>query len=453
MKKPLFLKFIIMVGITLFLMIPISMIDGLISERGHTRDQALISIANSTSHAQTLTGPILVVPYTKTVKVLRKSGEYGTGTYEETQQQGELVFLPKTLNAALDLQSEVRRRGIFDALLYHTNSTLKGAFIIPKHYGLQADSFNAYTFHKPFVAVGVTDPRGFESAVKLITDTVERTVKPGTRLEMLGQGVHAELPELNPLNTIHLSYEVRLRLMGTSRLEIAPLAEETHVHMQSDWPHPSFQGQYLPVEHHISDQGFEAHWRTTYFSTNMQSAFSLCFDKGQCQDFKQKILGVDFIDPTDQYVKSDRAIKYALMFIVLTFAGFFLFEVLKALRVHPVQYGLVGLALALFYLLLVSLSEHMVFGWAYFIAACACISLIGVYVVHTLGSALRAAGFTSALGLLYAMLYGLLQSEDYALLMGSCLLFGVLSLIMLSTRKLDWYTVMKQPAERQEATW
>src|SRR5690606_155899 len=169
---------------------------------------------------------------------------------------------------------------------------------------------------------------------------------------------------------------------------------------------------------------------------NMEEALAECARSGECHDFLGRQFGVSFVDPVDQYLKSDRALKYALLFIALTFAGFFLFEVLKRLAVHPVQYGLVGLALAMFYLLLLSLAEHMAFALAYAVAASACVLLIGFYVSSVLHSWLRGAGFTAALAGLYAMLYALLSAEDYALLMGSLLVFGLLATVMLLTRTL-----------------
>lgn len=166
----------------------------------------------------------------------------------------------------------------------------------------------------------------------------------------------------------------------------------------------------------------------------------------QCQDFNGRSFGVSFIDPVDQYLKSDRAIKYALLFIGLTFAGFFLFEVLKSLSVHPIQYGLVGVALAFFYLLLLSLSEHLGFALAYGVSAAACVGLIGFYVSHVLHSWRNGALFAIALAALYGLLYGLLSAEDYALLMGSLLLFGLLGVFMVLTRKLDWYGIGQRKA-------
>ncbi|MCO2314175.1 cell envelope integrity protein CreD, partial [Pseudomonas aeruginosa] len=207
------------------------------------------------------------------------------------------------------------------------------------------------------------------------------------------------------------------------------------------WPHPSFGGEFLPSEREITAQGFTARWQTSFFATNMEEALRSCVEEQRCDGFQARAFGVGLVDPVDQYLKADRAIKYALLFITLTFAGFFLFEVLKRLAVHPVQYALVGLALAFFYLLLLSLAEHVGFELAYLVSAGACVGLIGFYLCFVLRSVARGLGFSAGLAGLYGLLYGLLSAEDYALLMGSLLLFAVLAAVMVLTRRLDWYGV------------
>jgi inner membrane protein len=221
------------------------------------------------------------------------------------------------------------------------------------------------------------------------------------------------------------------------------VGRDSRVELSSDWPHPSFIGEYLPSSREVSASGFKAHWQTSFFATNLEEALRDCVREDSCNALSARNFGVNFIDPVDQYLKTERAIKYALLFIGLTFAVFFLFEVLKRMAVHPVQYALVGMSLALFYLLLLSLSEHLSFATAYTISATACVALIGFYVSYVLHSAARGAGFAGLLALLYAMLFGLLGAEDYALLMGSVLVFGVLAGVMVLTRKLDWYGVGK----------
>mgnify|MGYP006185147329 FL=1 len=238
-----------------------------------------------------------------------------------------------------------------------------------------------------------------------------------------------------------------MTLRGSQSISALPLGEQTLINIRADWPHPSFIGNYLPAKRDITDQGFSAEWQTSFFSTNLQEALNDCVLRRSCEAFNGRSFGVSFIDPVDQYLKSDRAIKYALLFIVLTFAGFFLFEVLKSLAVHPVQYALVGVALAFFYLLLLSLSEHIGFALAYLASASACVLLIGFYVCHVLHSVRHGLSFSAGLAALYGLLYGLLSAEDYALLMGSGLLFGVLGVFMVLTRKLDWYGVGQRVAK------
>ncbi len=260
-------------------------------------------------------------------------------------------------------------------------------------------------------------------------------------MAQLGSGVHAPLKKIDPSKNIQLDFSFDLKLQGTGQLDITPIGRESLVTLKSDWPHPSFVGEYLPVKHEISDRGFSAQWSASFFSTNLEESWKNCVTQSNCQVFSSRHFGISFINPVDQYLKSERAIKYALLFIFLTFAGFFLFEVLKCMAVHPVQYGLVGVALALFYLLLLSLSEHISFSLAYLISSSACVLLIGFYVSHVLGSFTRGMGFSIAMATLYGMLFGLLRSEDYALLMGSLLVFGLLGVVMVLTRKLDWYSV------------
>jgi inner membrane protein len=211
---------------------------------------------------------------------------------------------------------------------------------------------------------------------------------------------------------------------------------------------PSFNGQYLPVQHQIGTAGFTAQWSASFFSTNLEEALRRCVeDNGSCDEFNSRVLGVSFVDPVDRYLETDRALKYAFLFISLTFAGFFLFEVLKKLAVHPIQYSLVGAALALFYLLLLSLSEHLGFALAYVLSSGVCVALIGFYVSGILGSARRGIGFAGGLAALYGALYVLLSADDYALLMGSALLFGLLAVVMVLTRGVDW----SSPGRREEA--
>ncbi|WP_025131204.1 cell envelope integrity protein CreD [Pseudomonas sp. PH1b] len=431
----------------ILLLIPLMMIDGLISERQQLRDGVLEDIARSSSTRQQISGPVMVVDYRKTVRTW-KTDEKTQKRYQEAhEKQGRLYFLPEHFELDGKAQTELRARGIYEARLFHADNHISGQFAVPEQYGIK-DDFADYQFDAPFLAVGISDIRGIENALQLQLNGQTLDFAPGTFVSWLDEGVHVVLPPLDVKKATRLDFAFDLRLQGTGQLEVLPVGKTSKVRLSANWPHPSFIGNYLPAQREVTEQGFVAAWQTSFFSTNLQQAMERCAVSSECHDFNGRSFGVSFIDPVDQYLKSDRAIKYALLFISLTFAGFFLFEVLKSLSVHPIQYGLVGVALAFFYLLLLSLSEHLGFELAYGLSAGACVLLIGFYVSHVLHSWRNGAAFAAALAALYGLLYGLLSAEDYALLMGSLLLFGLLGVFMVLTRKLDWYGIglRKEPA-------
>ena len=359
---------------------------------------------------------------------------------QEREQRGELYFLPDRFALDGQMRTELRYRGIYQARLYHVDNKVAGYFQVPAHYGIEED-LEDYQFETPFLAMGISDIRGIENALRLSLNGASVDFEPGSRVGLLGSGVHAPLQGVDGRQAQRLEYAFDLSLLGSERLDIVPVGRDSQVILKADWPHPSFGGEFLPSEREITAQGFTARWQTSFFATNMEEALRSCVEEQRCDGFQARAFGVGLVDPVDQYLKADRAIKYALLFITLTFAGFFLFEVLKRLAVHPIQYALVGLALAFFYLLLLSLAEHVGFELAYLVSAGACVGLIGFYLCFVLRSVARGLGFSIGLAGLYGLLYGLLSAEDYALLMGSLLLFAVLAAVMVLTRRLDWYGV------------
>jgi inner membrane protein len=442
MNRTLAIKLGTITLLTVMLMIPLGMINGLIQERQAQREQVVQEIARSSSYNQQITGPLLVVPYHKRVREWKVDAKNQERYLVESEVEGRLYFLPEVFNLNGEVQTERRTRGIYEARLYHANSQISGHFELPEQLGVGGD-FADYRFENPFLALGISDIRGIGNALKLRLNDEAINFQPGSQMSLLGNGVHAPLHAITGYKQERLEFAFDLELQGTGQLDITPVGRESQVFLKADWPHPSFVGDYLPVEHEVSDTGFSARWQTSFFSTNLEEALKECLNSSSCDVFKSRHFGVSLINPVDQYLKSDRAIKYALLFVALTFAGFFLFEVLKRLAVHPVQYGLVGMALALFYLLLLSLSEHIGFALAYAISSSACVLLIGFYVSYVLKSFARGLGFAASLAALYGLLYGLLSAEDYALLMGTLLLFGLLGVVMVLTRKLDWYSVGK----------
>ncbi|PWB30383.1 cell envelope integrity protein CreD [Pseudomonas sp. SDI] len=438
MNRTLSFKLGAIAALVILLLIPLLMIGGLISERQALRDEVVRGIAQSSSFNQQLSGPMLVVPYRKVVRSwVTQDGH----TFQEARDNsGFLYFLPETFELDGTVSTEPRSRGIYETRLYHANNQIRGQFKLPANWGISKD-LDDYRFDAPFIAVGVSDIRGIQKGLTLKLGEQTLNFQAGTGLAWLGGGVHVPLPNLDGKAETQLDYAFDLALQGTGQLHVLPVGRSSTVNLSSNWPHPSFIGNYLPNNREVRADGFTAQWQTSFFSTNLEDVLSQCVSKDDCEAFRARTFGVSFIDPVDQYLKSERAIKYALLFIALTFAGFFLFEVLKNLSVHPIQYALVGVSLAFFYLLLLSLSEHLGFGLAYLISAAGCVGLIGFYLCHVLHSAARGLGFAAGLAVLYAMLFGLLSAEDYALLMGSLLLFALLGAFMVLTRRLDWYGV------------
>ena len=235
----------------------------------------------------------------------------------------------------------------------------------------------------------------------------------------------------------------------------SPIARDNRFSLQSSWPDPIFGGDFLPRTRTVDAKGFRARWEVSSLATSAQSDYlaspdaSKLLQLGATRGADQMTdaidaVGVTLFDAVDAYTLADRATKYGILFVLLTFVGFFMFELIKQLPIHPIQYGLVGLALAIFFLLLVSLSEHIRFGIAYLVSAAACIGLLGFYLSAVLRSTTRGLGFAAMLATLYAALYGVLISEDNALVLGAGLLFLVLATIMVVTRKVDWYALQQQ---------
>lgn len=439
MKRPLLFKTLTIGLLMLLLLIPIAMISDSIDERKWYSQSVLEEVARSDSHSQTIIGPVLVVPYSKVIRTVTYNDKKEK-IIEESLVYGKLKFLPDLFDLNGELNIELRKRGIYSARVYQSNNTISGKFSIPKDFGVTENLLD-YKFDQPYMAIGIKDIRGIKNSLVLQVNKQKFVMEPGSKLNVLAGGVHANLIGVDFTGVRNFDFSLNLLLSGTESFSVTPIGKETRVNISSGWPHPKFFGNFLPADSTISEAGFNANWQTSFFATNMQEYFLNCANKNECSDFNEKQFGVSFIDPVDQYVKIDRAIKYAILFIGLTFACFFLFEIMKRLQVHAVQYTLVGLSLAFFYLLLLSLSEHLGFNKAYIISASACVTLIGIYVCFVLRSVLRGLGFTLGLSLLYGLLFGLLSAEDYALLMGSVLLFSILAAVMILTRNVDWYAI------------
>lgn len=431
----LILKIAMVFAMTLVLMIPVAMVNDTVGERQQYRRQAVEEVARSAAGPQSLQGPVLLVPYSDRVTVF-EADDRGVKREVEQTLQGMWVFFPETLDVKGTLEPRTVYRGLHAVRRYELAAVMGARFraVIPR----DDDPTSPRTIGRPILGVGIADVRGLVGAPSIRMDGRAIAVAQGLGIGD-ASGLHARLAAPAEGSTLAFTADVRATLEGMEGLRIAPLGDRTRIEVDSRWPHPQFNGDFLPRSRTITASGFRATWDLNALASDAQGAYRSQVTGGRTPEVQA--VGVSLVDPVDVYARVDRATKYGLLFVLLTFVAFFMFEFLKQLRIHPIQYGLVGLAIALFFLLLLALSERIDFGIAYLVAAVACITLIGYYLGHVLGGWARGTGFAAMLATLYAALYGLLVSEDNAMVLGAGLLFAVLATVMVLTRKVDWYAV------------
>ncbi|MGD9951871.1 MAG: cell envelope integrity protein CreD [Burkholderiales bacterium] len=419
-------KPVVIALLALALFVPVTMIQGLIAEREARRDEAVAGIAQGWGARQTIYGPYLAVPYERTrVEVVRETvdGKPRVRRTERTESQ-VLRFPAQAVDWRIQARVGEKARGIYKARLYEARAEALARFQLPASFGLD-ESAGRIRWGVPRLVLGVSDAGGIREISALQAGAGERAFEAGAGDDSgLPGGVHAPLPDFRG-GALELSFE--LALAGSEALAVAPLGADASVRMRSDWAHPSFAGRFLPLTHSIGAEGFSAEWRVSRYAAPGVAG--------------RQALAVSFIEPAGLYQRLERGSKYGFLFIGLTFAAFLLFELLRRLAIHPIQYAFVGLALALFFLLLTALSEHIAFGYAYAIATLACAGLIAGYLVKALRSPAAGLAFGGALAGLYGLLYALIRAEDYSLLGGALLLFGLLAAAMIGTRRVDWYAL------------
>jgi len=447
----LLMKMFLVFGMTLAIMIPLMMIRGTISERQMYRTQAVDNIARSYAGAQAFAGPVLVVPYVETIEAERRDNKGNfVRKVKVDGKSGRWTFFPEKLDIEGKVVPATRRLGLHEVRVYELQAQALASFNV--RIPADANPELPRKIGQPWLSYGVADVRGLVGTPRLRIDGHEFALEEGFGSRE-GGGVHVRLAKPLAGQPLRLGTRLGFTLGGTESLALVPLAKNSVFKLNSSWPHPRFGGSFLPRSRDVSAQGFRADWEVSSLATNAQAQFLAgktlpsigitsqhrADEAGMIDTGAIDAVGVSLVDPVNVYSQADRASKYGLLFVLLTFVGFFMFELIKHLPVHPVQYGLVGLSLAIFFLLLVSLSEHIQFAWAYLAASVACIGLLGFYLVAVLRSVGRGLGFAAMLAALYGALYGLLVSEDNALVLGSGLLFVILASLMIVTRKFDWY--------------
>lgn len=425
------LRLIVIAVIIVALQIPAGLIRDLIRGRESTRDGAVAEISGKWGRAQTLAGPVLTVPY----------------RISEKDDKGKVVstriayahFLPDDLSVSGTMAPQVRYRGIYEAVLYNGKLHVAGTFPRPdgKDLGIASGDMMC---DKAFLSVGISDMKGIKETPRVAWNGETVSANPGIESrDVLASGVSARVALAKGADRYPFAVDVNLN--GSQQLSFLPLGRQTRVALSSTWASPSFQGEFLPEKRSISKSGFSAEWKVLSLNRNYPQSWA-----GKNDQVAASAFGVGLLLPLDGYLKTMRTTKYSLLFVTLTFAAFFVIEILRRVAVHPIQYMLVGLALVLFYTLLLSLTEHLRFQYSFLVAGAGIVGLVSAYSASVLRSGKLAAVIGTIVAVLYGFLYVLLQCEDFALLLGSVGLFAILGLFMYLTRTVDWFTVLKPAA-------
>ncbi len=445
-------KLALITTISLLLLIPAALILEVIVERGIREQNVVQEVASQWGDAQAISGPILATKGT-----LLQTSE---GKAQKTDAEDRFL-LPDVLDIDCNVKTESRKRSIFKVPVYTSDIAIEGVF---PAYSVDEiwHSENPVELTKVQLAFYLSDNSGFIGKPRVIINGQEYEAHPGipfdelvsvpqktttvrgglkgdiirSRVGGVKEGFHVEL---NPgILASEMTYRIELKLRGTRELHAVPIGKESSFKMTSDWPHPSFTGTFVPQTHEISENGFTAEWN----AGEMNRSFPQIL--GGSQNISNADFGVSFIQPVNHYGKVDRAVKYAILVIGLTFLSFFIGEIMLKCRIHPIQYLLVGFSLILFYLLLLALSEHIGFGLSYLISAAATVASIGLYSLGALRRNAFALLISIILSVVYGLLYILMNLEENALLVGSIALFVILTIIMFLTRKIDWYNMGNQ---------
>jgi inner membrane protein len=441
-KFTLFLKIGGICFLILLLHVPLAMTDGVLRERNGYRDEAVSQIAAVWGGWQKINGPVLAVPYTYRGQVTRTKMINGNAVQvdEASVITGTAFFLPEDLKVTGTMSPEVRYRGIHEAIVYTAQLRLSGSF--EPDFGKLGITTEAIGWDKARVLFGVADGKGIRSVTPLkIDDAAPASFEPAGAAGC--EGLSLSAPATGAASGKKLGFELDLVLQGSGGLDVTPTGKSTTVRLGAPWADPSFTGSSLPVERTVRADGFEAEWQSTHFSRSFAQSWTSRQTelKNALQSMSASAFGVEFAQPVDGYRQAERAQKYGVLFFVLVFAVFFLFEVTAPLRIHPLQYAMVGAALCLFFLGFLALSEFLPTGIAYGIAAAACTAMVAFYSMSVLKSGRRTAVVAGGLAATYGYLYFVLKSQDYALLAGTAALFIALAIVMFFTRRIDWYSL------------
>ncbi|HBS6298347.1 TPA: cell envelope integrity protein CreD [Klebsiella pneumoniae] len=428
LKSPLFWKITTLIGCIVLLSLPLMMVRELINERADYRSEVVDAIEQSTSGSQKLAGPLIAIPISETLTRMENQKEVNY------QRSWVYYWLPESLAVTGKQTVESRRVGIYSGQVWHNALQIKASFDPLRLAALRKTNI---VLGQPRLVVSVGDARGIGAIHAPEVNGNVLSVEPGLGISGDGAGIHMPMPALAEDNK-PLEIAFSLDLNGTGEFSLVPLGRNSELQLTSNWPHPGFLGSFLPTQREVSAAGYRAHWQSSWFANDMGSYFK---DDMEIPWSRLPAFSADVMSLADQYQLTDRATKYAILLIGLTFMAFFVFESLTRRPLHPMQYLLVGLSLVLFYLVLLALSEHIGFTAAWLAASLSGAVMNGIYLQAVLRGWRNSLLFVAALLLLDGVMWFLLHSEDSALLLGTGVLALALSVLMFLTRRVDWYAL------------
>jgi inner membrane protein len=450
-QESIMIKLLSIGFLILVLLIPSAWIQDMISERQQRADETIDEVADKWSGTQTLSGPVLIVPYKKHEIIDR--GVAGKEIHESIEKA---FFLPEELDITGTVNPQILHRGIFDAVVYESSMDITSTFFKPDFKSLSVPEENVL-WNEATMVFGITDLRGISDNPSLAVGGKSFIAEPSNNIGVIVPNSRVETNTLYAADSqttrpatgsgiaIKLGWksaddfvgnvDVKLNLKGSRRLDFVPVGKTTWTKISGPWADPSFDGEFLPATREISDSGFSATWKVLHFNRPFSQQWT-----GDDQQLSGADFGLKLLIPVDQYQKSMRTSKYGVLVILLTFVALFLVEITQKVRIHPFQYILVGAALIIYYTLLLSFSEHIGYNLGYILASTATVILVGLYSTTFLRTTKLALLFSFLLVIFYTFIFVIILQQDFSLLIGSIGLFLIISMLMFFSRKVKWYT-------------
>lgn len=431
--------------LVLILLIPSSWIQDLMRERESRAEGVVTEVSSKWSGAQTLSGPILVVPY-KTIQIIKHEKEPN----EIVEVTKRYFFLPETLRVTGKVNPQILHRGIFDVAVYQSELDVSAKFNTPDFAVLHIAD-NMVMWKDAYMIFSINDLRGISDNPSFTVGGVAKDTEPSNDLGVLvgrpiavanyesptpvyaTNGIIAKLGWASAAD-FNGDAQVSLKLKGSQSLNFVPSGKTTDVSLSGPWADPSFDGEFLPEHRTINEKGFSADWKVLHYNRPFSQQWT-----SENETLNGSEFGVNLLVPVDQYQKSIRTSKYGQLIIILTFVALFMVEITRKTRIHPFQYILVGVALIIYYTLLISLSEQVGYNLAYWIATLATVGLVAFYSTSFLVTKQLVMLFTSLLVIFYTFIFIIILQQDFSLLLGSVGLFLIVAALMYFSRKIEWY--------------